>query len=144
MREAQSRTIDGITITVQQLPAMRAMKLAHRLGKSLGPGLLRGLSGVDLTKGAAAVSSVDVGSLAPAVEAAFDRFSEEDLERLVRELFETATVQLDGRTAPMLPVFDATFQGKTSTVFKAIKFALEVNYQDFFGALLGAVGAGKA
>lgn len=141
MREQKERTIDGVTIRVQQLPAMRSVKLMHRLGRAIGPAMLQALAGADVksTKDFAN-AKINMGAIGDAIGSAFDRFSEDDLERLTRELFETATVTDKGKEFPMMSVFDNVFAGKPGTVLKAIKFALEVNYQDFFGVLLESVG----
>lgn len=134
MRESRSQDIDGLTFTVTQLPAMRSVLLLHKLAKAAGPGILKALGGGGLLQ-------QDVGGLSDAVASAFDRFSGADLESLVRELFETTTVTLpEGRTAPLMPVFNEVLAGKPGTVLKALRFALSVNYSDFWGAALGVLG----
>jgi hypothetical protein len=137
VRSVQSRTIDGSTFTVQQLPAMQSVLLLHRLAKTMGGGLLKVLAGAGGGGGPKVdLRALDVDSLIPAMESFFDRFSEADLERLLRQLLETATVQGKGGEMALLPVFDVELQGKPMTVFKLLAFALEVNYRDFFSALL--------
>jgi len=127
MREAQTREIDGIPFTVQQLPAMRAAKLSHRLGSVVGPAIAKIAAG-------AAKDELDLSQLGDAVQILFDRLPEKEFEALIKELLETAQVTINGQTAPLMPAFDAVFTGKISTLFKVLKFSLEVNFADFFDA----------
>ncbi len=136
-RKSESKGIDGIEFTVTQLPAMRSMKLMHKLARALGPAMAKAAgAGTQL-------GQQDIASFGEAAQAAFDRFSAEDLEALIKELFETATMTLDGNTVPIMPVFNDALAGKPGTILKALQFALEVNYSDFLGGLLASVGALK-
>jgi len=139
-RQQKEKTIDGLTFTVQQLPAMRSLKLLHRLGKTVGPAMLKALSGAP-DKAPAKLGSMNVADMADGVALLFDRLSADDAESIVRELFETATVTENGNTFQLMPVFDNVLAGRTATLFKAVKFALEVNYQDFLPALLASAQA---
>ena len=134
MQTKQSRTIDGLVFTVQMLPAMRATLMVVRLGKLLGVPLLKSLSGVQATKGAS-LKNLDVGQLAQGVDELFGRLSEAEVEDLFKVFFETALVKKDGKEFPLLASFDNALMGKPFTAFKALKFALEVNFGDFFAAL---------
>lgn len=140
MQTKQSRTIDGLVFTVQMLPAMRATLMVVRLGKLLGVPLLKSLSGVQATKGAS-LKSLDVGQLAQGVDELFGRLSEAEVEDLFKVFFETALVKKDGKEFPLLASFDNALMGKPFTAFKALKFALEVNFGDFFAALPGLLAA---
>lgn len=136
-RAQKEKTIDGLTFTVQQLPAMRSLKLMHRLGKTIGPALLKSLSGAP-SGATVKVGNINVADMADGVALLFDRLSADDAESIVRELFETTMVTENGQTFQLMPVFDNVLAGKMSTLFKAVRFALEVNYQDFLPALLAS------
>jgi hypothetical protein len=140
MRETKSQEIDGITFHVQQLPAMRAMKLMHKLVKAVGPAMLKAL-GEDPAAAKAGLASMNVSALAEGASILFENFSDADLEALIRTLFETAFVTVDGQKMQLMPVFDDKLSGRPGTVLKGLKFALEVNYSDFFGEFLAGVGA---
>jgi hypothetical protein len=134
----QERLIDGSTFSVTQLPAMRGVKMLNRLFRVLGPPAARALGGVNVAELASrGLAGLDVGALAEAVPLLADRLTEAELEALVRELLETATI--DGR--PLMPTFDLTMQGRVGTVLKLVGFALEVNYGSFFDVLGGAARA---
>lgn len=136
MRESKSKDIDGLLLTVQQLPAMRSTLLMHKLGKAVGPALAKMVSG----KGVTSLADMDLGGIADGVQMLFDRFSADDLSSLMKELFESSTLEVNGNTFPMMKVFDNEFAGKPGAVLTAIQFALEVNYGDFLGALLANAG----
>lgn len=145
MQEAKPKTIDGITFTVQQLPYRKSARLMHKLVGALGPALLRSLAGApmpDFAKGgagAAMAADLDLGNVAVGMQALFDRFSAEDFDRLVNELFETTTVAGEGLEGLLLPQLDFAMAGRHGTMLKAIQFALEVNYGNFLGAFLAAL-----
>lgn len=140
-RATQSQDIDGTVFAVTQLPAMRSMRLMHRLAKAVGPAMLKAVGGK-----AVSLKELDLASVGDAAQMVFETFSENDFEALIRELLEGATVDHEGRTIPLMPVFDLVLAGKVGTILKLLKFALEVNYGSFFAVFLGNVGqlAGKA
>lgn len=138
-RESKTAEIDGYVFTVQQLPAMRSMKLMHKLAKAVGPAMLKALGSEFLNKMNLGV--MQVGALSEGMQLLFEAFSETDLEQLVKTLFETAKLECEGQTFPMMAVFDEKLAGRLGTIMKAVKFALEVNYSDFFGGLLAGVAA---
>ena len=92
------------------------------------------------------LKELDLSNAGEAAQMLFETFSENDFEALIRELLESATVEHEGHTIPLMPVFDVVMAGKPGTILKLLKFALEVNYGSFFGGFLGSVGqlAGKA
>lgn len=141
MQTKQSKTIDGLVFTVQMLPAMRATLMVVRLGKLLGVPLLKSLSGVQAGGKGASLKNLDVGQLAQGVDELFGRLSEAEVEELFKIFFETALVKKEGKEFPLLPNFDSALMGKPFTAFKALKFALEVNFGDFFAALPGLLAA---
>lgn len=137
MRETRSKEIDGFTFTVQQLPARRGAKLEIKLTRILGPGVLRSLSGVKLSASKLADVDLNLSDLANGLEDVFTKFSENDFDSLINELFETSTISQNGKTVQLLPVVDEWLAGHPETLFKAVKFALEVNFGNFISALLG-------
>ena len=140
MRKSESRQIGEYKFTVQQMPAMRATRLLHRISKAVGPALAKAMGGAE---GGASFADLDVSQLAPALELLFDRLSEDDLDQIVRELLETSTVELQGRqgrtTKPLLPLIDELLE--VQDVLNVARFALEVNFKGFFGALVKSGGA---
>lgn len=129
-------SIDGMTVTVTQLPAMKALRLMGRLGKTLGPALAKAAGAM---QNGGLESNVAV--LGDAVHVLFDRLSPDEMEQLTRELLETATVTCtvpatgQPYNGPMMPVFNTVFQGRMPSLLKTLKFAFEVNYGNFFDGL---------
>jgi len=124
MQRTETRVFDDLAITVQQLPAMRAVKLSRRLIQIAAPAVtaLKDLS-------------ADASVLGEAISNALAEFSEKDLEALIKDLLETATVEQEGKIAKVMPLFDELFRGKVFTLYKVLAFALEVNFADFFEPL---------
>ena len=125
MLKIESRFFEGVgDVSVQQLPAMRAVKLSRRLIQVAAPAVA---ALKDLTADASVLGDAIAGALA--------EFSEKDLEALIKDLLETATVEQDGKLAKVMPLFDSLFGGKIFTLYKVLAFALEVNFADFFEPL---------
>lgn len=136
MREQQTREIDGLRFTVQMLPAMRATRLWHRILKGAAPAFLKAAGSAK-----SGLADADVSALADAAQLLFNNFSESDFEGILRELLETTLVEKDGKQFPLMPVFDDLMRGRTVTLLKLVRFALEVNYSDFFDGLRGKLGS---
>ena len=125
MRTSHEKTIDGVTLTLRQLPAMRAMKFFRVLVGCFGPAMMQmtGESGGE-----------DGGSLSSAIDKLMMELSEDMLQKVIDTLFLDALVEQNGSNKNLMGAggaFDLVFQGKIFTVFKFLYFALEVNYGDF-------------
>ena len=134
MRQSKTKTIDGIQFTVNQLPVMVACKLTPRIARTFAPLI----SAVPLTGD---VANVDAG---PPLEAFFELMTGDELEYLITTFKQTAYAVLDGKRWELSDStgFDAVFDGRLLTLFKFLYFAFEVNYQDFYDVLKGALGTG--
>src|SRR4029077_4459958 len=66
MLEPQTREIDGLSLTVTQLPAMRALKLLHKILKAVAPAGAKAASG-----GSLSLKTLSLNSLADAAELLF-------------------------------------------------------------------------
>ncbi len=141
-RQSRTEEIDGVTFTVQQMPAKRALLMLHKITKAIAPALGKSLEGASL--GDFKLADLELKNLGDAAQLLFQNFSESDLEQLNSQLLETATVVHEGKELPLMRVFDEVMAGKIGTVLKLLKLALEVNYGDFTGALLATVGAQSA
>ena len=127
--ESKTTDIGGVTYQVTQLPAMRGFKLLNRLGRTFGPTV------ADLLGGATSLADLNVAFLAPSIRELFDRLTEAELETLTKELLGQALVTLEGKTKPLMPVFDIHFAGRYDDILKLLWFAVEANYGSFFGGL---------
>lgn len=139
MQATRETVIGERTVAVTQLPARRALKTLHRIlrvvlpagAKALGDGSLGELSDA---------ANMKLGGLGNAAETLFDRLSESELDDLIGVLLSTAT--LDGK--PLIPQIDLAFQGRLFELLQVVKFALEVNYADFFDGFRGLLAASAA
>lgn len=118
--EGQSREIDGVTYTVYHLPPRKARDMTIDIGKALGPSFGRFIDSFQTS------GSVDV--FAEGFRDLFDRLSKDMLNSMMEEM--SAVSEADG--VRLKGIFDVHFLGRVGPMFKWFRFALEVNFQDFF------------
>lgn len=143
MRTSDKRTIDGLEFTTTMLPARRASRLGARLLRLAGP-VLRRLGGIKMGD--------DVGELIPALFVIFETISDDELESLQAEILCGTSVKMklpgdkQARNVDMVDgdMIDLIFTGRLATMYKAMKFAVEVNFSDFFDVLRSAAAKKKA
>ncbi len=128
-------TIDGLQITSQQLQPRRALKLAAKLAKYLVPAFA-GMKPDD---------EVNLAALTPALMGMLQDLDDAALDTLLLQTFASTFVIADvtddkGKTTrkkyelTSFEAIDAAFEGKLGTMMSCFKFALEVNFSDFFDA----------
>ena len=131
--KTETRIIDGMEITVQQLPARKGFALMGQLMGIAAPAFQKA-EGLSMNDGVAA--------LLPALGAAFEKLTPKKLDDVMAQLFATATVVCDtdnGKRQYELnrpEHIDEAFAGKLKAMFSALKFAAEVNFADFFADAL--------
>lgn len=129
-RETQAREIAGVTYVVTQLGAKAGLRTLARVTKLLGP-VAAGAGG---------------GSMMGAIVEAVQRLDPNELIVLVEELEPTTkiekAIQSSGAKSIAVPLdVDSHFAGKVGPMLEWIAFVLEVNYADFFGEIVGKLGA---
>jgi hypothetical protein len=67
----------------------------------------------------------------------FATLSVEETEAITRELLAGAILDPHGKCRPLLDVANIEFQGAVLTLLKCTLFAIEVNFPDFRGIVLG-------
>lgn len=139
MLQTKTREVDGLEgrklqVDTVTLPARRALKLAGKLGRILGPALAQ-------TKGVSLDS--DLLSLAPALTALFSALTDADYDALLVEVFAMTTVtsKLDSDKVVRIELkgtaeIDNVFGRDIGALVKAAAFVLEVNFGDFIGGVL--------
>jgi hypothetical protein len=146
-REHATKTLettpDAVSVTVQQLGAMQSLRLLHKLTRALAPALAKMVG-----KGKGSLADLDLDNVAVAADLFFTHFSEQDLEDVTRQLLGEGTLLTHkGQTGPASVMFGTVFDGRPDLLLKAILFALEVNYRNFFNAareLMATRGAGAS
>lgn len=133
-QKTEKRVIGGLEFTTTQLPAMKALALSARIGRAVGPALAEasGLSG-----------SMEVARLAPAISALFAKLDGTEAQGLAREILASTSVVYEGKLIQLGDngMIDHVFTGSLGDLFAAIRFAVEVNFADFFAALTSVVNA---
>ena len=148
-REPQTKIIDGYTVQVQALPVFKGQRLFVRLlktvGGSIGPALAalassgsKGLGDMG-SKGLGDMGSKGLGDmdLSQHLPTMFSALSPEELEGITRELLTGAVLDPHGKPQDLLSVADIVFQGSVLTLLKCAMFAVEVNFGDFRGIVVG-------
>src|SRR5580698_1730234 len=125
MIEPKTKEIAGVSFTVRQLPAFKALKMMNRLTRALGPAIAAlGAGGGSLSFEGVSDALVKLG----------DKLSDQELEAIARELLADATFKTpEGAEGELMKQVDLVLAGKPEVMLKLLAFALEANYGNFFG-----------
>jgi hypothetical protein len=135
-RDAQEKTIDGVTYTIRPLPGMRASTFLPRLNKSLGPAFAA-LAAVKSLK------EIDADALKGALVELGERLDEKEMEYLIRTLLGDTTFQPLDSSQPggiLMKQFDDHFRGRPEVVLQLLAHALKANYDGLFHAAASVPG----
>ena len=137
MRELASKTIDGKKYEFEQFGAKHSLRIMARLTKIMGEPLAMAIGALsNKEKGASAKSildrQIDGDILGKAVKALVERLDEDTVIDLMEELTAKSTL-CDGKKID----FNAHYTGDIGHLFKVAYAALEVQYGNFFGGLIG-------
>lgn len=134
MLKIETRQIDGLDVTSQQLPATRSYRLLPKVLKLIVPvlGATRGKKGID---------DVDVAALAPVLE----QLDDATMDALLLEtLVCTSVVTTNDKGAQVKydltskQWIDAAFGGNVVALVKTMAFALQLNFAGVFHESAGA------
>lgn len=146
MSETKTKKIDDLTFHSTQLPPLKAYPLSARVAGILLPVLSKlsesGLVDMDPDKFLAQDASKILPVLAPLLEA----LAKKENEDLPQKLLMSTVVELPDASGDLTRLslitpeaINRAFTGRGMTLYKAMWFAVEVNFRDFFaGALSGA------
>lgn len=121
----EKKVIDGLEVTVVQLPTMRAWSLFVNLGATLGPALGPLLQGESVAK-------MDVDVFFGALGSVFANLKNGG-DQLLRECLVGTSVIKDGSVHQLDSehAINAVLPGKLKTLIKIAWFSLQVNFKDF-------------
>lgn len=128
MLKREDSSIDGMTFTVVQFPAMYGFGLLARLAKTIGPALTALSSVRDETQ---------LTTLGPVLHEALGALDPDEAQRLVLDVLKSTSVLIPDATGGRKLEFsdrakiDEVFSGRLTMLFKVIGFALRVNFSDF-------------
>lgn len=138
MLKTERETIDGVTVEVTTLTASKALKTWQKLVKILGPSMLRSLAGALPEEGEVkgiSLNNLDLAEVAAGLQSMLDRLGENDQEDLTRVLFETGFLEKEGKRLPFLNAWELEYSGNLVNFYKALGFAIKVNFGNFLDAL---------
>lgn len=141
MLTSQDRQIGESIYRVHTLGATPSLDLLLELGRMVGPSLgilVDGLESGKLSEMLSAKLSGD--AFGRALEGLASRMDTPKVQGMIAKLRAKTEVDVSGGGAfqQLAPVYEVHFAGKMSDLFAWFKFALEVQYGDFF-ALLGSL-----
>lgn len=126
--KSEDQEIDGLTFRVVQFPAMYGFALLARLAKCIGPAL--GALG--------SIAPDDMAAMAPALRDALATLDPDEAQKLALEILKCTSVLLPKGGGEVVRVeltdktkIDQVFSGRLKTMFKALGFAVRVNFSDF-------------
>ena len=123
MIQTKKKNIEGLDVEVTQLPAMRALEVFARLGNMISPAIPH-LSGLTLESDAIPLLGALLRHVDPPV-----------LLSLSKDVLSNTRVLVDGKMIPLSDndLINLAFNGRLKALVQTIRFALEVNFSDFFG-----------
>lgn len=138
MLELAKREVDGLTYEFEQFGAKRATKLLVRLSKIIGKPLTLGIAAAQGKSLAEVQLTSDV--LAPVVDALFANLDSDEVQSILEAFTADEKVLCDGKKV----FFDKHYEGRLDHMLRVFWAALEVQYGNFFGAVLTLRGAAAA
>lgn len=122
----QTKVIDGIEVTCQQFECTRSIILSAKLGRMLASAASK-VDKIDL--------DMDIAALAPALQELLTCMDPEELPGFCIEVLGSTAFTMNNTVVTVTDStsLDVVFRGRFPALFKALLFALEVNYADFFG-----------
>lgn len=136
MQDAKEKQFGDITITLNPLLGLKALRVFHKLSKSVLPALTKAFGSFD-TKAALALSSIDLGKIGEAIETFFLDCKEDEFVTLSKDLLTNAFVKTDSGLLQLDEgQINMTFQGRVLTLLEVLVWAVtEVHFADFLGKL---------
>lgn len=131
MIKQETQHIAGRETTSVQFTAMRATGLAVRLLKLVGPSIAHLVSADVKTVEDFMKKDVDLGLI---VADLFNAADERTVSELVRDLLANTTVVHNGALVELSSekAIDVVFSGELGALLSTVKFAIRLNYADFF------------
>lgn len=136
-RELKSVQIGGEEYEFEQMATKPSLKLLIRISKIVGKPLVT-IAGSVLGGDKLLDTELKPGMLAAAAESLFNGMDAEEVIQIIETLTAT-TVLCDGKKVD----FNLHYEGRLEVLFKVLSTALEVQYGNFFGAILAINGVKK-
>jgi hypothetical protein len=140
MIETKTKIIDGLQFTSTQLPPLKAYPLSARVANILLPALTKFLAADLKLDNVDAFLAQDAAKLMPVLEPLLESLSKKENEDLPQKLLVGTSVMVPDESGQLTVIslassegINRAFQGRGMALYKAMWFAVEVNFADFFG-----------
>jgi len=140
MRKPHEKTIDGTEYLMYEMNPFKSAALLARMLKLLGKPISSIIQGIEKKEGESIMDAdFNMDLIGMAIEELSMRLGEKEVDRLfkdllVKELITYKTEEMD-EFKKMSAVEQHFGKFPLLHLFKVLKFALEVNFEDFFGGL---------
>lgn len=129
-RELIKKIIDGSEYEFQQFGAKQSLKLLTRVLKIIGEPMALSVEAFE-GEGKLLDRKISGKGLALAAKALTERLDQDEVVDLLTQFCSHPACLCDGKQVE----FNTHYEGRLGHLFKVFQAALEVQYQDFFGAL---------
>lgn len=142
MRKPHEKEIDGVEYLMYEMNPFKSSALLARLLKLLGKPVSKFIQGIDKKEGQSIMEAdFNQEMIGLAIEELSTRLHEKEVEKLMKDLLVKDLITYKDSEAGMeehkkiLNVESHFGKYTLLHLFKVVKFALEVNFEDFFGGL---------
>ena len=142
VRTESKEIADGVVIHCTTMLSTRSTEVLHLLGGAFGAAALKLLATANLTDLTA--SELNLGTASEALELLLSRLDPKTQAKLIKDLFETGFIERDGNKLPFLKTYETEFSGDLLSLYRAIAFAVEVNFGGFFPMLRAGIASAQA
>lgn len=136
--ELIKKDVDGFEYEFSQFGAKRSLRTLIRLSKVLGKPLSLLLGSMN-GSGKLLDKSLDMDMIGLALNALTENMDSAEVISLIEELTSGDACLCDGKKI----IFDSHYEGRLDHLFKVLYAALEVQYGNFFGAMVALQGPKK-
>ena len=127
-------TIDDLKFSIQQFPALKAMKIEKKLMEVLIP-VMGSLISEDKKK------HIDMAKVSLGIQTGLSSLTEEKFEDVILSSLSSTYAYVNGKPEIInIDIFNQVFTGKILTVYKLILEVMKVNKFCFFELLRGGNG----
>jgi hypothetical protein len=139
--KTENRKIGEHNYTCRQMKAWTGLRVFTKLSRLLGSQITALISGIEFDEDGQPKWTELAERAAPLIAGVFRTLDENEINEIVADLFGDGCMMCDsllgieGRESDVMKAFDVHFSGRILHLLAVVKFALEVNFHDFFDVL---------
>lgn len=142
MKQPKQIQVDGQTYTIQPYLTSFGMRLLTRIFLILGKPLVTLAFGLKGEGKSLLDAEIQPDQIAEIMDGLYARLTPEEVDQLFKDILVGTLIGNTSQSAT--EVYDTHFSQQYGHLFKVVFKSLEAQYGDFFGALGGLAGLGRA